>query len=91
VDSVSLRASDVVVLEGIVALAVRTPGASEVHRFHVEIEEDERQERVLREYRLRGLSDGEARQIYLERREDEFPVVEQLAHDARRVRLSHDH
>ena len=91
VESVSLRSSDVVVLEGIVALAVRTPSATEVHRFHVEIEEDERQRRVLREYRLRGLPDAEALQIYLERREDEFPVVERLARDARRVRLSHDH
>ena len=85
VETVSLKDSDVVVLEGTVCLALATAGAAEAHRFHVEQDEALRKDRVLSEYRLRGLTEAQAQEVYLTRLHDEVPVVESLARNARRI------
>lgn len=85
VEKISLEPSDVVLLEGTVCLALATASATEAFRFHVDIDEAERKQRVLSEYRLRGLGEAEALQVYLARRNDETPVVEGLARAARRI------
>ena len=78
VEQLPVAASDVVVIEGTVALALTTPASVETHRYHVEIAEEERRERVLKEYRLRGMERTQAAQIYASRKVDEFPVVANL-------------
>jgi len=88
VATLAVERPDVVLLEGAIALALRIAGGVEVHRFQVEIDEEARTQRVLNEYRLRGLTGAEALELYLARREDEFPVIEGLASGARRVELA---
>jgi histidinol-phosphate phosphatase family protein len=85
--SVSLSASDVVLIEGTVALALETASGAETHRFHVDIDEEARRERVVGEYRLRGFARAQALELYHARREDEFPAIEDRARAARRVVL----
>ena len=75
-------------MEGTIALALETSNAIERHRFHIEIEEDARKQRILSEYRLRGFGEAQALEVYLARRKDEFPVIEDLACAAHRVSLS---
>jgi histidinol-phosphate phosphatase family protein len=87
VETITLAPSDVVLIEGCVALGLGTPRGAEVHRFHVEIDEEERKRRVLGEYRLRGAGETQALEVYLSRRVDEFPEIEALARGSRRVSL----
>ena len=88
VETVPVSAHDVILIEGVVALAIESPVSAEVHRFHVSIDEETRKRRVMSEYRLRGLDDVDAMAVYLGRRDDEFPVIDKLADDAIRVSLS---
>lgn len=88
VESIPVCGSDVIVIEGTVALSLKTNGKTETHRFHVDIDEDARKHRVLAEYRLRGCDEARALEVYLARCNDEFPVIEALAGAARRVSLS---
>ncbi len=88
VETLTLAPGDVVLVEGVVALALEAPpGMPDLHRFHVDLDEGERQVRILREYRLRGHSEDEARRVYEARRDDEFDAIEGLAARARRLTL----
>lgn len=75
-ESCFIDLSDIVILEGTVALAlldvIRKPAAS---AWFIEIDEEERHRRVLREYQLRGLSEVDAEAVYQSRQKDETPVV----------------
>jgi hypothetical protein len=85
VSRLPLNREDVIIFEGTVALALDTDGAVDVRRYHVAVDEDLRRQRVINEYRLRGLSQERAQEIYRARQADESPVVEQLARGAVRV------
>jgi pantothenate kinase len=87
VETVSLSRSDIILVEGTVCLGLRTTNKSQTHRFHIDIDEEARKQRVLREYGLRGLGKEKALEVYYARREDEFPFIEDLAPTARRVPL----
>jgi len=88
VETTRVSPSDIIVLEGIVALALRTASGTETHRFHIEIDEAARRQRMLGEYCLRRMSAAEALELYLARRQDEFPHIEALAAGARRLSLA---
>ena len=88
VETVPLAAGDAVLIEGVVALALHTPDSVETHRLHLEIDEDSRRQRILREYRLRGYGETEALEVYQARRSDEFPVIEALGKGAHRVEMA---
>jgi histidinol-phosphate phosphatase family protein len=88
VESVPLSPADVVVVEGTVALGLRTPVAIETHRFHIDIDEPARRARVLGEYRLRGFGETEAERVYASRRLEEFPLIDGLARGARRIDIA---
>jgi histidinol-phosphate phosphatase family protein len=83
VDAEHLRieSDDVVIVEGVIALYV-SGAASRPHRFYVSIDEEERRQRVLREYLLRGWSETEATAIYENRLIDEVPWVNASASSA---------
>src|SRR6185295_343522 len=85
VETVRVGGSDVILVEGAVSLALEVANEAEVHRFHVEIDEPARRQRVLHEYRLRGYHESEALQLYRSRQDDEYQVIEGLAGNARRV------
>jgi histidinol-phosphate phosphatase family protein len=87
VESVSVAASDVILVEGTVALGLETGSKVETHRFHVESDEDARRRRVVAEYRLRGADEMQALKTYDARRSDEYPQIECLARGAVRVSL----
>jgi uridine kinase len=82
-----LSPADVVIVEGTVALSLARI-FPEAHQFLVEIDEDERQTRVLREYRLRGMSDEAALEIYASRQIDENPVINKMASSALRISMN---
>jgi histidinol-phosphate phosphatase family protein len=88
VDSVTVEPRDIVILEGTVSLALDAGTYSDVHRLHIEIDEPERQRRVVREYLLRSFEPGAAADVYRTRRMDEYPVIENLCRHARRIRLA---
>ena len=85
VENLALNNSDVILIEGTVALALQTSPPRGVHRYHVEIDEQSRRLRVLSEYRLRGYTEDQALGVYFSRQGDEYPVVEGLAQNAHRV------
>ncbi len=76
-EGVSLRISpeDVVLFEGVPALAIEALVATSSHRFYVECPEPERRERFWREYRSRGCADDEIEQLFRRREADEHPIV----------------
>jgi len=88
VDTVRVAPSDVVILEGTVALALEPDASTETHRFHVDIDESTRRQRILNEYRLRGLDESAALDVYVRRAKDEIPAIEELASASRRVSLA---
>ena len=88
VERMQLSSADVVLIEGTVALAPKIQTETEIHRYHIVIDEELRKQRFLHEYRLRGHSDELAMDVYLARQADEFPVLERLAASAIRISLS---
>ncbi len=85
VESVDLTNSDVILIEGTIALALHTSNTVETHRYHIEIDEDSRRQRISNEYRLRGFTEQQASDVYLARQDDESPVIENLANNALRI------
>jgi histidinol-phosphate phosphatase family protein len=81
-----LLPTDVVIVEGTVALALasRFP---EAHQIRVEIDEESRRKRVVREYRLRRFSDEASEEIYASRQIDEDPVIRAIGVSANRVSM----
>ncbi len=84
-ETASISSTDVVIVEGVVALSLNTTGAQVSHRFHVEIDENLRKQRVVNEYILRGCSDTEALAIYENRMNDEAPLIESMSGSAHRI------
>jgi len=87
VEELELLPSDVVLIEGTVALAIDISNETAAHRYHVDIDETLRKQRVLSAYRLRGYTDEQAFEIYATRQQDEFPVIGELARGATRISL----
>ncbi len=86
-ESISINSSDIVILEGTIALALSVTSKNNLHRFHVEIDEDDRKKRIVNEYRIRGFGKQAALEVYLARKVEEYPLIEALAGDAQRVNL----
>lgn len=81
----TLMPNDVIIVEGVVALALDDPQIKAQNRFFIAIDETERQNRVLQEYHLRGYSEHEAEVINRQRLSDEIPAIEAMVGDARRI------
>jgi uridine kinase len=74
-ETLRIEPDDVVVIEGVPALALDALDAAAKLRIQVECDEGERRRRFEREYRWRGLdADGIAR-LYDARESDEHPVI----------------
>jgi histidinol-phosphate phosphatase family protein len=82
-EHVEITPSTVIIFEGTVALTLTEKLPAGTPTFYVEIDETERQRRVINEYLLRGKSRQEAEAIYLARQQDEVPVVSASAIVAR--------
>ena len=85
VKPITLKEDDVVIIEGTIALLL-VDAAVECtsHAWFIEVDEDERRERVLREYRLRRFSAKEAEAVYTGRQQDETPIILASAANASR-------
>lgn len=70
-----LAPSDVVLVEGVVALDVPALRDACALKVYVALDESVRRERFLRDYRWRGLADAAAEQHYRERELHEHPLV----------------
>jgi histidinol-phosphate phosphatase family protein len=88
VESVAVSSSDVILVEGTVALAIRVSDRTETHRYYVQIDEDTRKQRILREYALRGYSSAQALEVYVARQTDELPVIEHLGVGVAKISLT---
>lgn len=73
--SIAIEPEDVVLFEGVPALAIETLVAASSTTFYVECPENVRRERFDREQRLRGASDSEIEALYREREADEHLFV----------------
>ena len=78
-ESITIEPDDVVVLEGVPALAIDALVAASSSSFYVECPEGLRRERFEREYRLRGATDSEIEKLYRERESDEHPFIRESA------------
>jgi uridine kinase len=82
---VPVSSADVILIEGMVALALVGSGDEKAPRYYVDIVESQRKQRVLDEYRLLGYSLERALSVYLERQEDELAVINDHAPGATRL------
>ena len=85
-ENLVIKHDDIVIIEGVAALATDTAKHA-ARRFYVELDEAERQNRILTEYRRRGYTAEASAVIYRERLIDEVPTIDGLKHDAIRVKL----
>ena len=85
-ESLVIKRDDIVIIEGVAALATDTAKHA-ARRFYVEIEEEERRNRILTEYIRRGYAPEAANSIYRERVLDEVPTIDGLKLDATKVKL----
>jgi len=76
---VQIEPEDVVVFEGVPALAIESLVAAASSTFYVECPEPLRRERFEREYASRGLTEAEIEALYREREADEHPFVKKTA------------
>jgi uridine kinase len=75
-EKISIEKDDVVIVEGTIALTLLNLIQKDVsHPWFVEIDEKLRHQRVLTEYRLRGMSIEEAERIYQARQYDESSFI----------------
>jgi histidinol-phosphate phosphatase family protein len=74
VEELEIQKNDIIIIEGTIALQVGTkiPGS---HRFQLNLNENSRKERVIKEYMLRNHSFTEASKIYEDRQLDETPII----------------
>jgi uridine kinase len=77
-----IRPDDVVIFEGVPALAIEPLRHAAVSTFHVEASEPVRHARFTREYRWRGLPDPEIEALYRERETDEHAFIRDCASHA---------
>lgn len=78
-ERVSIHPSDVVILEGVPALAIDALRRAAASTFYVDCAESVRRERFSREYRLRGVADRQIEALYHERQADEHPFIKATA------------
>lgn len=86
-ESVFLTAATTVLIEGTIALCLKAKETS-AFRIHVQLDEEERKRRVIREYKLRGLDAAACLEIYTIRRKDEFALIEESSDGAQRVSIT---
>ncbi len=80
---ISIAPNDVLVFEGVIALALLNVDDATLHsRFFVQVEETERRRRMVHEYQLRGLSAKDAFEVYEERLRDEVPYIQKFSTEA---------
>jgi histidinol-phosphate phosphatase family protein len=87
---VKIGADDVIIFEGTLALLIADsfPYINS-HRYFIEIDEEVRKERVIKQYLLRGFSKKEAEITYLSRQKDEGPIIlRNITPEVCRVRLN---
>lgn len=80
-----IQPDDVVIFEGVLALAIEPLRRAAVSAFHVEVPEAVRRARFEREYRWRGAAEPEIEALYREREADEHPLIRECAGHADEV------
>ena len=76
VEEIEIEPTDIVILEGTIALVIDKNQSVNNHRFHLKIDEVERKKRVIKEYLLRNYSWEKANKIYDSRNLDETTIIE---------------
>jgi D,D-heptose 1,7-bisphosphate phosphatase len=75
VETLVIEPHDVVIVEGVPALAIDTLVAAARTHFYVDCDENERRRRFEREYRLRGFDAAAVAALYEQREVDEHPLI----------------
>jgi histidinol-phosphate phosphatase family protein len=83
-ENLLINRSDVVILEGVVALVLGEK-ENKKNKFYIHIEEALRKKRFLHEYGIRGCSLQVVQDLYAQRLKDEYPCIQQMAIDAQVV------
>ncbi|MEQ1882818.1 MAG: HAD hydrolase-like protein, partial [Burkholderiales bacterium] len=87
-ETLAVNPTDIILIEGVAALALDSAASTESHRYHVDIEESVRKQRVLAGHRLQGHSDEQSLHLYLAHLQEDFPAIENFAARAKRISLS---
>jgi histidinol-phosphate phosphatase family protein len=74
-DKLHLESDALLILEGVPALTMSLPADRTVHRVYIESEEERRRVRVVLDLIRRGSAEGEATAAYLQRLQDESPII----------------
>ncbi len=77
--------SDIVIIEGVVALSLQTRQTQNTRRFAISLPETERRERFMAEYVKRTGSVHEAEALYIERMNDEYDTVQSHQEQVQRI------
>lgn len=77
--------ADIVIIEGVVALGLQSQQTHCIHRYAIDLPEQERHERFLAEYVRRGASVDDAQALYAQRMEDEYSTVQSMLAQAQRI------
>ena len=75
VETIDYKIGDILIIEGTIALNLDKLRSYSSINFFVNIDEEVRKERVLKEYILRGFSLENAKKIYSQRQIDETPTI----------------
>ncbi len=74
VEELEIQKNDIIIIEGTIALQVDNK-MQDAHRIFLNLNENSRKERVIKEYLLRKHSVTEASKIYEDRQLDETPII----------------
>lgn len=76
--TLDLSVNDVIIIEGVVSLYFANLVNAQ-HKIYVDIDENERKKRVIQEYKIRGLTNKAAEDVYLMRLAEEVPWIASTA------------
>jgi uridine kinase len=76
---------DIVIIEGVIALTLAQDDSDFCHKFAVCLDEDERRQRFISEYKRRSSNDDYAESLYQQRMHDEYEFVRKLMTKAKEI------
>lgn len=86
VETLEIQSEDIFIVEGVVALSL--PQINDYPRIYIDLDEEARRKRVVKEYQLRGYEKKKAEIVYQSRMVDEFRNIESSKADSIIINLT---
>lgn len=81
-DKFELEKNEVLIIEGVTALAIDDLQDLSSASLYIETDEQRRKERFMQLYRFKGLQDNEIEELYKQREEDEVQIIKEAGEQA---------